>query len=75
MWVIGMKQYYYNLILIVTLSYHFRIVDKVVANFKFSGTEPLDLVKFLCKDFWEEIFQKKVCIISIFNKLSNVTNM
>ena len=39
---------------------YIRIVEKVVANFKFSGTEPLDLVKFLCKDFWEEIFQKKV---------------
>lgn len=24
------------------------------------GTEPLDIVKFVCKEFWEEVFKKKI---------------
>ena len=45
-----------------TLGYDvgFRFVEKAVANQYFIGTEPLDIVKFICKEFWEEIFRKKV---------------
>lgn len=35
-------------------------MEKVAANHKYVGTEPLDLVKFICKEFWEEVFRKKV---------------
>ncbi len=38
----------------------FRLMEKVSANHKYIGTEPLDLVKFICKEFWEEVFRKKV---------------
>ncbi len=38
----------------------FRFVEKVVANQKYIGSEALDIVKFICKDFWEEVFGKKV---------------
>ncbi len=42
-------------------SYIFcRILDKVSLNHKFIGTDALDLMKFICKEFWEEIFKKKV---------------
>lgn len=29
-------------------------------NHKFIGSEPLDVIKFICKEFWEELFKKKV---------------
>lgn len=38
-------------------------MEKVAANHKYVGTEPLDLVKFICKEFWEEVFRKKVCCL------------
>lgn len=38
----------------------FRYAEKIVANQKFTSTEPLDLMKFICKEFWEEVFKKKV---------------
>jgi len=38
----------------------FRLVERSVTNQKFLGPEPLDLVKFLCKEFWEEVFRKKI---------------
>ena len=41
-------------------SVGYRYVEKVVADQKILGSEPLDLVKFLCKEFWEELFKKKV---------------
>jgi len=37
-----------------------RILEKISFNAKFIGTDPLDLVKFICKEFWEEVFRKKV---------------
>jgi len=38
----------------------FRFVERSVTNQKYIGAEPLDLVKFLCKEFWEEVFRKKI---------------
>lgn len=40
----------------------YRYCEKVVANQRFTSTETLDTVKFLCKEFWEEVFKKKVSI-------------
>lgn len=37
-----------------------RYVEKIVASQKFTSTEPLDMMKFICKEFWEEIFKRKV---------------
>ena len=31
-------------------------------NHKFIGTDSLDLMKFICKEFWEEVYKKKVFI-------------
>jgi len=41
-----------------------RLTEKIAAYQKFIGTEPLDLVKFICKEFWEEVFKKKVSVIN-----------
>eukprot|EP01038_Epipyxis_sp_PR26KG_P004715 gene4715-6619_t len=38
----------------------YRIIERISANQKYIGSEPLDLVKFICKEFWEEVFKKKV---------------
>lgn len=38
----------------------YRYVEKAVTNQFFIGTEPLDVIKFICKEFWEEIFRKKI---------------
>jgi len=38
----------------------YRYVEKAVANQVFLGTEPLDIVKYICKEFWEEMFKKKI---------------
>ena len=38
----------------------YRYVEKIVAGSKYLGSEPLDLVKFVCKEFWEAVFKKKV---------------
>jgi hypothetical protein len=29
-------------------------------NHKFVGVDALDLIKFICKEFWEEVYKKKV---------------
>ena len=36
------------------------MIEKLGNNNKFIGSDPLDLIKFICKEFWEEIFRKKV---------------
>jgi hypothetical protein len=43
-----------------------RIIEKLcfTNGNRFIGTDPLDLIKFICKEFWEEIFKKKVSLIS-----------
>ena len=38
----------------------YRYVERAVANQYLIGTEPLDVVKYICKEFWEEIFRKKI---------------
>jgi len=38
----------------------YRILERVSTGHKFIGTDHLDLVKFICKEFWEEVFKKKV---------------
>jgi hypothetical protein len=37
-----------------------RLIEKLSFGHKFIGTDPLDLIKFLCKEFWEDLFKKKV---------------
>jgi hypothetical protein len=37
-----------------------RILEKVSVNHKFVGVDALDLIKFICKEFWEEVYKKKV---------------
>ncbi len=41
-------------------NFIFSLIEKTSNNHKFIGVEPLDVVKFVCKEFWEEIFRKKV---------------
>ena len=43
-----------------TSNFIFSLIEKTSNNHKFIGVEPLDVVKFVCKEFWEEIFRKKV---------------
>jgi hypothetical protein len=38
----------------------YRYVEKVVANQFLLGIEPLDIIKYICKEFWEDIFRKKI---------------
>lgn len=38
----------------------YRYAEKLALSIKPLGSEPLDLVKFVCKEFWEEVFKKKV---------------
>jgi len=41
----------------------YRCVERVLSRQKTTlsaNAEPLDLVKMVCKDFWEEVFQKKI---------------
>ena len=45
----------------------FRYIEKIVSQTKTLGTDPLDLVKFICKDFWEELFKKKVAYIKWYD--------
>ncbi len=37
-----------------------RIVDRLAEKQKFIGFDDLDYVKFICRDFWEALFGKKV---------------
>ena len=41
-------------------NFIYSLIEKTSNNHKFIGVEPLDVVKFVCKEFWEEIFRKKV---------------
>jgi hypothetical protein len=38
----------------------YRYVERAVANQTFLGSEPLDIVKYICKEFWEDVFRKKI---------------
>ena len=37
-----------------------RIIAKLCFGHKFIGSDPLDVVKFVCKEFWEDLFRKKI---------------
>ena len=37
-----------------------RYIEKIADNQKILDTDPLDIVKFICKEFWEAIFNKKI---------------
>ena len=37
-----------------------RIIERLMLRHSFAGSEPLDKVKFICKEFWECLFQKKM---------------
>jgi hypothetical protein len=37
-----------------------RYIEKISSQLKPLGTEHLDIIKFICKDFWEELFKKKI---------------
>lgn len=51
----------------------YRYAEKIVASQRFVSTEPLDLMKFICKEFWEEVFKKKVFLY--FNMMHIYINM
>lgn len=42
-------------------SFYIRYVEKLAQNRPLMS-EPLEIVKFVCKDFWDDVFKKKVCI-------------
>lgn len=44
----------------------FRLIERLTNGHKFIGSDPLDLIKFICKEFWEEIFKKKVINLTIY---------
>lgn len=38
------------------------MAERLSHGLKYVGPDPLDLIKFICKEFWEEFFRKKVII-------------
>ena len=42
----------------------YRYAERILSMQKLIGPEPLDVIKFICKEFWEEVFRKKVCLCS-----------
>ena len=38
----------------------YRFMERMSMDQKFLGFTELDLIKFICKDFWDEIFKKKI---------------
>ena len=46
----------------------YKYVEKVISVQKPLGKEPLDIIKFMCKEFYEVVFQKKVNLFT--NKLN-----
>ena len=46
----------------------YRLVESIVEKHKFNSREPVDLVKFICKEFWEELFGKKMDKLQANNK-------
>ena len=41
-----------------------RLVERLVLRHSFAGSEPLDSIKFICKEFWECLFNKKMGTLS-----------
>jgi trafficking protein particle complex subunit 6 len=38
----------------------FRLAESVAADLQYLGSDPLDMIKFICKDFWLVLFRKKM---------------
>lgn len=38
----------------------YRYIERVAENQRVLDSDPLDVVKFICKDFWEAVFKKKI---------------
>ena len=38
----------------------FKLAESVCVHLKFLGLDPLDKIKFVCKDFWLSLFRKKM---------------
>ena len=41
-----------------------RYAEKIFATYNFTSMKALDFVKLVCKDFWVEVFKKKVSLLS-----------
>ena len=41
-------------------SVGYRLVEKLSSQSRFIGSDHLEIVKFICKEFWEVVFKKKV---------------
>ncbi len=41
-------------------SVGYRLIEKLSSQAKFIGTDHLEIVKFICKEFWEIVFKKKI---------------
>jgi hypothetical protein len=50
------------LVMLDTIGYDvgYKYVERTVSPAKPLGSEPIDAMKFVCKEFWEEVFKKKV---------------
>lgn len=59
--------YYFVLSAVNSIIGLCRLLEKVSMNHKFIGTDALDLMKFICKEFWEEVFRKKVSLHSFYH--------
>lgn len=38
----------------------YRFIENISSQQRLMGRDPLDLIKFVCKDLWEELFSKKI---------------
>jgi trafficking protein particle complex subunit 6 len=52
----------YNFQVVDKMGYDvgYRLMEKALLTEKFLGLEELDYMKFICKDFWEELYGKKI---------------
>lgn len=41
-------------------SVGYRLIEKLSSQSKFIGSDHLEIVKFICKEFWEIVFKKKI---------------
>ena len=51
-------------------SVGYRLVEKLSSQSRFIGSDHLEIVKFICKEFWEVVFKKKVKKGFYFKKFS-----
>ena len=55
-----------NLVWHWILIFLFSYAEKILVHHKIGSTEPLNLMIFICKEFWEEVFKKKVTSLRPF---------